>query len=196
MKASFSRGVEQGHADSSYRGVPSNASLFFGEIIPPEGGETMFADATAAYRALDPASKQQIEGLHAMHSRETLRLWGLRQNPERHKYIDSQAAEFPGVRQPLVRVHPATGAKSLYVCPAVISHIEGLGATESAALSDTLIAHITQPRFVYSHHWHKGDPVAWDNRAVLRTASLFDHTRYQRLMYRTTIAGNAPALAD
>jgi alpha-ketoglutarate-dependent taurine dioxygenase len=196
MKASFSRGVEQWHADSSYRAVPSDASLFYGEIVPPEGGETMFADATAAYRALDPALKQRIESLYAMHSLETLRLWGLRQNPERHKNIDSQAAEFPAVRQPLVRVHPATGAKSLYVCPAVISHIEGLDAQESAELIDTLIAHITQPRFVYSHHWHKGDLVMWDNRAVLHTASLFDHTRYQRLMYRTTVAGNAPALAD
>jgi alpha-ketoglutarate-dependent taurine dioxygenase len=196
MKASFSRGVEQWHADSSYRSVPSDASLFYGEIVPPEGGETMFADATAAYRSLDPALKQRIEGLQAMHSLETLRLWGLRQNPERHKDIDSQAAEFPAVRQPLVRVHPATGAKSLYVCPAVISHIEGLEAAESAELIDTLIAHITQPRFVYSHHWHKGDLVMWDNRAVLHTASLFDHTRYQRLMYRTTVAGNAPALAD
>jgi taurine dioxygenase len=196
MKASFSRGVEQWHADSSYRAVPSDASLFYGEIVPPEGGETMFADATAAYRSLDPALKQRIEGLHAMHSLETLRLWGLRQNPERHKDIDSQAAEFPAVRQPLVRVHPATGAKSLYVCPAVISHVEGLDAAESAALIDTLIAHITQPRFVYSHHWHKGDLVMWDNRAVLHTASLFDHTRYQRLMYRTTVAGNAPGLAD
>jgi len=196
MKASFSRGVEQWHADSSYRTVPSDASLFYGEIVPPEGGETMFADATAAYRSLDPALKQRIEGLQAMHSLETLRLWGLRQNPERHKDIDSQVAEFPAVRQPLVRVHPATGAKSLYVCPAVISHIEGLDAAESAALIDTLIAHITQPRFVYSHHWHKGDLVMWDNRAVLHTASLFDHTRYQRLMYRTTVAGNAPALAD
>jgi alpha-ketoglutarate-dependent taurine dioxygenase len=196
MKASFSRGVEQWHADSSYRAVPSDASLFYGEIVPPEGGETMFADATAAYRSLDPALKQRIEGLQAMHSLETLRLWGLRQNPERHKDIDSQVAEFPAVRQPLVRVHPATGAKSLYVCPAVISHIEGLEAAESAELIDTLIAHITQRRFVYSHHWHKGDLVMWDNRAVLHTASLFDHTRYQRLMYRTTVAGNAPALQD
>ncbi|MDB5404743.1 MAG: hypothetical protein JWQ55_6761 [Rhodopila sp.] len=195
MKASFSRGVEQWHADSSYRSVPSDASLFYGEIVPPEGGETMFADATAAYRSLDSVMKRQIEGLQAMHSLETLRLWGQRHNPERTGDIGSQAVEFPAVRQPLVRVHPATGAKSLYVCPAVISHIEGLDAAASSALIEALIAHIAQPRFVYSHRWHKGDLVMWDNRAVLHTASLFDHTRFQRLMYRTTVAGNAPALA-
>jgi alpha-ketoglutarate-dependent taurine dioxygenase len=195
MKASFSRGVEQWHADSSYRSLPSDASLFYGEIVPPEGGDTLFADATAAYRSLDAALKQRIEGLHAVHSLETLRQWGLRQNPGRSEDIDSQAAEFPPVRQPLVRIHPVTGARSLYICPAVISHIEGMDAQAGAALMDTLIAHITQPRFVYRHRWHKGDLVMWDNRAVLHTASLFDHTRYQRLMYRTTVAGNAPALS-
>jgi taurine dioxygenase len=95
-----------------------------------------------------------------------------------------------------VRTHPVTGSKSLYLCPAVISHIEGMDNAESAALLEALIAHATQPRFVYSHRWHKGDLVMWDNRAVLHTASLFDHTRYQRLMYRTTVAGNAPGLSE
>ncbi|MDR3538836.1 MAG: TauD/TfdA family dioxygenase [Acetobacteraceae bacterium] len=196
MKASFSRGVEQWHADSSYREVPSDASLFYGEVVPPEGGDTLFCDATAAYRALDAATRQRIDGLHAIHSLETLRLWGLRHNPDRSGAVDRQATEFPPVRQPLVRVHPATGAKSLYVCPAVISHIEGMAPDESAALLDMLIAHATHPRFVYRHCWQQGDLVMWDNRAVLHTASLFDHARYQRLMYRTTVAGNAPALAD
>ena len=195
MKASFSRGVEQWHADSSFRETPSDASLFYGEIVPAEGAETMFADVTAAYRSLDPALKARINGLHAVHSLETLHRWGQRQNPDRAPLPSDQAIGFPPVRQPLVRVHPATGAKSLYVCPAVISHIEGMDEREGAALIETLTAHATQPRFVYSHHWQQGDLVMWDNRAVLHTASLFDHTRYQRLMYRTTIAGNAPALA-
>jgi len=195
MKASFNRGVEQWHADSSYRAVPSDASFFYGEIVPPEGAETMFADATAAYRTLDPAMKQRIEGLVAVHSLETLRLWGQRHNPDRKQNIPSQVAAFPPERQPLVRVHPVTGSKSLYVCPAVISHIEGMDQAESEALLETLITHATQPRYVYSHRWRKGDLVMWDNRAVLHTASLFDHTRYQRLMYRTTVAGNAPLLS-
>ncbi len=195
MKASFSRGVEQWHADSSYRETASDASLFYGEIVPPEGGDTLFADATAAYRTLDPALKRRIEGLRGVHSLEMLRAWGQRQNPDRTQDVRSQAAEFPSVSQPLARVHPATGAKSLYVCPAVISHVEGLEPDEGAALIETLVAHVTQPRFVYAHRWQQGDLVMWDNRAVLHTASLFDHTKYQRLMYRTTVAGNAPGLA-
>jgi alpha-ketoglutarate-dependent taurine dioxygenase len=194
-QASFSRGVEQWHADSSYRLVPSDASLFYGEIVPSEGADTLFADATAAYRSLDGAMKQRIDGLVAVHSLETLRLWGQRHYPDRKQNVDNQAAAFPPVQQPLVRPHPVTGAKSLYLCPAVISHIEGIDAAESAALIETLIAHVTQPRYVYTHRWHKGDLVMWDNRAVLHTTSLFDHTRFQRLMYRTTVAGNAPGLA-
>ena len=195
VKASFSRGVEQWHGDSLYRAVPSDASLFYGEIVPPEGGETMFADATAAYRSLEPDLKQKIAELRAVHSLETLRQWGLRHNPDRNQKTDDLSEKFPPVSQPLVRIHPATGSKSLYVCPAVISHIEGLDPKASSELIDTLIAHITQPRFVYSHRWRQGDLVMWDNRAVLHTASLFDHTRYQRLMYRTTVAGKAPALS-
>jgi taurine dioxygenase len=196
MKASFNRGVEQWHGDSSYREIPSDASLFYAEIVPDEGGDTMFADATAAWRTLEPALRRRIEGLYGVHSLETLRQWGLRHNPERDRNVDDQAAAYPPVRQPLVRVHPATGAKSLYVCPAVISHIEGLDPDESAALIEMLITHVTQKRYVYTHRWRKGDLVIWDNRAVLHTASLFDHTRYQRLMYRTTVAGNAPALTN
>jgi alpha-ketoglutarate-dependent taurine dioxygenase len=196
MKASFNRGVEQWHADSSYREVPSDASLFYAEIVPDEGGDTMFADATTAWRTLEPAMQRQVEGLYAVHSLETLRQWGQLHNPDRAPGTDNQAAEYPPVRQHLVRRHPVTGAKSLYVCPAVISHIEGLSKDESAALIERLIMHVTQARFVYGHRWRKGDLVMWDNRAVLHTASLFDHTKYQRLIYRTTLAGNAPGLAD
>jgi taurine dioxygenase len=195
MKASFSRGVEQWHADSSYRETPSDASLFYGEIVPEEGGDTLFADATAAWRALDPALRQRVEGLWAVHSLDTLRAWGQRHNPDRPGQPTAQTQAFPPVRQPLVRVHPVTGAKSLYVCPAVISHVEGMAPAESEALVATLIAHVTQPKFVYTHRWRRGDLVMWDNRAVLHTASLFDHTRHQRLMYRTTVAGNALGLS-
>jgi len=196
MKASFNRGVEQWHGDSSYREIPSDASLFYAEIVPDEGGDTLFADATAAWRTLDPEVRRRVDGLYGVHSLETLRQWGLRHNPERGRNVDDQAAEFPPVRQPLVRTHPATGSKSLYVCPAVIGHIEGLDPDASAALIDALIVHVTQKRFVYTHRWRKGDLVMWDNRAVLHTASLFDHVRYQRLMYRTTVAGNSPMLTN
>ncbi len=189
MKASFARGVEQWHGDSSYRAVPSDASLFYGEIVPPEGGETMFADATAAYDTLDPATQERIEGLQAVHSLQTLKAWQQRHNPERAPLSEAKKAAWPAATHPLVRRHPVTGKKSLYLCPAVISHVEGLDEAEGRALVDALMAHTAQPGFVYSHRWRRGDLVMWDNRAVLHTASLFDHTRYERLLFRTTVAG-------
>jgi alpha-ketoglutarate-dependent taurine dioxygenase len=195
MKASFSRGVEQWHADSSYREIPSDASLFYGEFVPDDGGETLFADATAAWRTLDTAVQTRIESLRAVHSLETLRQWNQSHNPDRSTDTQEQVARFPPVAQPLVRTHPATGAKSLYVCPAVISRVDGMEPAEGADLIKQLIRHASQPRYVYRHRWHRGDLVIWDNRAVLHTASLFDHMKYQRLMYRTTLAGNAPLLA-
>lgn len=193
ITANFARGVEQWHADSSYRVTSSDASLFYGEEVPPEGGETMFADATGAWDALDPATRQRIEGLRAVHSLETLYDWNRRHTPSRAPLSEEKRALWPPVSHPLVRTHPVTGAKSLYLCPAVISHIEGMDAAEGAALIEELTAHATAPRFVYSHRWRHGDLVIWDNRAVLHTASLFDHTRYQRLMFRTTLAGGALA---
>ena len=198
MKASFNRGVEQWHGDSSYREVPSDASLFHARDRSARGRRYVVRQMPpAAWRTLDPVVRRRVEGLYAVHSLETLRQWGLRCTiPSASTGVDRQSAEYPPMRQPLVRTHPVTGAKSLYVCPAVISHIEGMDSDASAKLIETLTMHATQSRFVYCHHWHEGDLVMWDNRAVLHTASLFDHTRYQRLMYRTTIAGGAPALAD
>ncbi len=96
----------------------------------------------------------RVENLRAVHSLETLSQWDRRNNPDRPTETRDQVAKFPPVAQPLVRTHPATGAKSLYVCPAVISHIEGMDPTEGAALIEQLIRHASQPRFVYSHRWH------------------------------------------
>ena len=109
IKASFARGVEQWHADSSFRAMPSAASLFYGETVPPEGGDTLFADATAAYATLPPAVQQDIDALETVHSLDTLNEWGRRHNPHRAPLTEQQKADFPPVRQKLVRTHPATG---------------------------------------------------------------------------------------
>jgi alpha-ketoglutarate-dependent taurine dioxygenase len=189
MKASFARGIEQWHADSSYRAVPSAASLFYGEIVPPEGGDTLFADATAAYATLPLDQRAAIDGLETVHALDTLSEWGRRHNPHRPPLTEQQKADFPPVRHRLVRTHPVTGERSLFLCPAVIREVVGMEASKGLGLIDDLMAHTVQPHLVYRHLWRPGDLVIWDNRAVLHTASLFDHTRYQRLLYRTTVAG-------
>lgn len=191
ITANFARGVEQWHADSSFREVPSTASLFYGAICPPEGGETWFLDAVSAYETLPEALKARIEGLKAVHCLFTLTEWNRRHTPDRAPMDEARRKLWPPVAHPLVRTHPVTGRQSLFLCPAVISHIEGMSIEDSRDLIETLMEHAGQERFVYRHAWREGDLVIWDNRCTLHTASLFDHERYQRLMFCTTVAGTA-----
>ena len=189
LKANFARGIEQWHADSSYREIPSAASLFYGVICPPEGAETWFIDAAGAYAGLPEQTKASIDGLRTVHSLATLAEWGRRHNPDRPPLTEEQTRKWPPVSQPLVRTHPVSGVKSLFLCPAVISHVEGLDAEASRVLIDGLMAHASQEKYIYRHQWRAGDLVIWDNRCLLHTATLFDHEKYQRLMHRTTVAG-------
>ncbi len=190
-KANFATGVEQWHADSSFRAIPSLASLFYGAICPPEGGETWFLDAVTAYAELPAALKAKIDGRMGVHDLATLSEFNRRHTPDRPGISEETRRRFPPQPQPLVTTHPVTSEKSLFLCPAVISHIEGMSAEASAALIAEVMEHATQERYVYRHQWRAGDLVIWDNRATLHTASLFDHTKYVRLMLRTTVAGTA-----
>lgn len=185
--AAFSIGVEQWHADSSYRPKLSVGSLFYAEIVPPEGGDTLFCDTVSAWRDLPEETRARVEGLIAVHDFEYLDRWLGLINPHRRPYTDQKRRDFPPQQKPLVRSHPVTGVKSLLLCPAVISHIEGMPPAEGRCILDALTAFATQDRYVYRHRWRTGDLVIWDNRCVLHTASTFDHTKYTRLMRRTTI---------
>jgi len=191
ITANFAKGVEQWHADSSYREIPSTASLFYGALCPPEGGETWFLDAAAAYAELPAALKAEIEGRRGVHCLYHLSEWNRRHTPDRPPMSEATRKRWPPVAHPLVRTHPVSGVKSLFICPAVISHIEGMTPEASVALIEAVMQHASQDRYVYRHQWQDGDLVIWDNRCTLHTASLFDHTRYTRLMFRTTVAGEA-----
>jgi taurine dioxygenase len=193
--AAFSIGVEQWHSDSSYRPSPSIASLFYAEIVPPSGGDTLFADAVTAYANLPSAAKTRIDGLCAVHDYEYFDRWLGVINEGRPPYSDEKRRKFPPHRQPIVRTHPVTGVKSLLLCPAVISGIEGLAPSESRLLLDALTAFATQDRYVYRHRWTRGDLVIWDNLCTLHTATSFDHTRHTRLMRRTTVTSYVDTVA-
>ena len=183
---------EEWHTDRSYMTLPSLGSLFYAVEAPPEGAATRFASAYAAYDALPAETKMRIDGLRAVHDMATLDVHLRTQDPTRPPLTDAQRREVPPVSHPLVRTHPVTGRKSLFICPEVISEVEGLPMDEGRELLLSLTTHASQPRFVYTHEWQNGDLVVWDNRCTLHTATSYDTDKYRRVMWRTTIEGDAP----
>jgi alpha-ketoglutarate-dependent 2,4-dichlorophenoxyacetate dioxygenase len=176
------------HSDSSFRPVPAKYSLLSARILPSWGGNTDFADMRAAYDALDPRSKAEIEDLvceHSLiHSRQAIGFTDL--SPE-------EMAAFRPVRQLLVRTHPVTGRRSLFLA-AHAGAIEGRTVPEARMFLHDLTEHATQPEFVYSHAWRPGDLVMWDNRQTMHRARRFDDRNEIRDMRRTTLAGDAPTI--
>ncbi len=188
----FNLGNRLWHSDSSFRAIPAKYSLLSGRVIPPagSGGNTEFADMRAAYDALDAATKAEIEDLVCEHSLIHSRgLMGFTELSAEEKLA------FRPVRQRLVRVHPVTGRKSLYLS----SHagtILGWPVPEARSLLRDLTEHATQRQFVYSHPWRPLDLVMWDNRQTMHRATRFDDLKHVRDVRRTTVAGDTPTVAQ
>ncbi len=175
------------HTDNSFRKPSGRYTLLAARILPPEGGETEFADTRAAYDALEPAMKARIETLAVEHTLARSRI--LSGTPE---IAEAERAHLPPTVQPLVGVHPNSGRKSLLLgSPA--SRIIGWPEAEGRALLDTLEAFATAPRFVYVHHWRPGDVVMWDNRATLHRGLRYDLSVRRDLRRTTTLAANIEA---
>jgi alpha-ketoglutarate-dependent 2,4-dichlorophenoxyacetate dioxygenase len=172
------------HSDSSFKPVPSLCSLLTGRIVPPEGGATEFASGRAAYPSLPEALRRCAEHAVVVHDFS----WS-RDQVRPGFFTAEERAVYPPVRHRLVRANPANGRRALFL-GAHASHVEGLPVDEGRALLRTLLDHVTQPEFTYRHEWQAGDLVIWDNRCVLHRATPFDTDRHQRLMQRTTIAGD------
>ena len=176
------------HTDSSFKRVPGKISFLSAHELPPAGGETEFADLRAAYDALAAATKERIEDLVAEHS-----VFHSRALLGYTDFTDEQRVAFPPVPQRLVRVHPGSGRKTLYLA-AHASHIIGWPVEQGRALLKELTEFSTQPRFVYQHHWLLNDLVIWDNRCTLHRARPYDDMGYRRDMRRTTVEDIAPTL--
>jgi taurine dioxygenase len=185
------------HTDQSYRRPPPDISLFLAVLpVRKDQGQTLFADGAAAYDALPPALKAQIESLEGLHA----------QSGTGRTYAAARAGETPRPlpphkapqRQPVVRIHPVTGRRALYLCEyGQMDWADGpfIGMQpgpdgDGAALLHRLMAHLTQPAFVYVHHWEPGDLLVWDNRCLVHAASWFDAETEARIMWRTTVSGN------
>ena len=181
----FNLGNMLWHSDSSFRAVPAKYSLLSARVVNPSGGNTEFADMRSAYDALDPATKALVEDLVCEHS-----LMYSRGSLGLSDYTEDERRMFAPVRQRLVRTHPATGRKSLYLS----SHagaIVGMPMAEARILLRDLTEHATQPAFVYVHRWRPWDLVVWDNRRTMHRVRRYDEAQ-PRDMRRTTVAGDAP----
>jgi alpha-ketoglutarate-dependent 2,4-dichlorophenoxyacetate dioxygenase len=180
----FNLGNQLWHSDSSFRAIPAKFSLLSGRIVVDAGGNTEFADMRAAYDALDDRTKAEIEDLVCEHSliysRGTLGFTEL---------SDEEKQMFKPVRQRLVRTHPVTGRKSLYLS-SHIGTIIGWPMPEARAFIRDLTEHAVQSRFTYSHKWKQYDLVMWDNRTTMHRVRRFDETKV-RDMRRTTVAGDS-----
>jgi len=179
------------HSDISYVEKPSLGSLLHAQELPSEGGDTLFADQHAAYEALPDDLKARIANLRAEHSYlckyEELRA----RSPWRPKLTQEQVDQVKPVVHPVVRTHPETGRKALFVSEHFTTRIVDLPEDESRALLVELFAHSVRPEFVYRHVWQPHDMVFWDNRSVVHLAAgTPDHLR--RKLYRTTIEGDTP----
>ena len=177
------------HSDSSFRPIPAKYSLLSARVVNPKGGDTEFADMRAAYDALDEDSKAEIETLVCEHS-----LMYSRGSLGFVDFSDEEKRLFKPVRQRLVRTHPVTGRKSLYLS----SHagaIIGKPTPEARILLNDLKEHATQPRFVYAHKWKVNDLVIWDNRQTMHRGRRYDESQ-PRDVRRTTVAGDAATVAQ
>ena len=179
------------HSDLSYLPTPSLGSMLLAQELPAEGGDTLFANQHRAWDALPVALKTAVEGRRAEH-------WYLckyaelqRRNPWRPDLTPEQIAAVPPVAQPMVRTHPETGRKALFVSEHFTTRVLDIPEDESRQLLAELFAHSTRPEFVYRHRWQPGDMVFWDNRSLMHLAAgTPDHLR--RRLDRTTIEGDAP----
>jgi len=185
----FGLGNRLWHSDSSFKVIPAKYSILHARSVPSKGGNTEFAYMVAAYDALDAETKAEVEGLVCEHSQIFSR-----QQLGFTDFTDEERARFAPVRQTLVRTHPVTKRKSLYLS----SHaggIVGWPVPEARFFLRDLVEHATQRQFVYAHSWRVGDLVMWDNRQTMHRARPFPANE-PRDMRRTTLMGDAPTVAQ
>jgi taurine dioxygenase len=185
------------HTDLSWAALPSRCSLLYAREVPVLNGmplgDTLFASAAAAYDALDPAMKQRLAGLKARHRYgDRYKTMSETGRSERAPLTEVQKRATPDVVHPVVRTHPISGRKSLYVNEGFTVAIEGMAEAESRALLAEFFQHVTRPEFIYRHRWRKGDLLMWDNCTAQHKAVADYALPLRRLMHRTTVKGGVP----
>ncbi len=194
------------HSDLSYKAMPSMLSALYAIEVPVKDGvvlgNTSFSSTTAAYDALSDEKKRRLQGLRNVHSYVYYRSKNIQAQKEEqargervvqeHVLTPEHLAQVPDTEMPVVRTHPVTGRKGLFVNEAHTSHIAGVSKAESDALMKEICQHVIRPEFQYEHRWQKGDLLMWDNVAVQHKANFNYRLPLRRLMHRTTVRGTAP----
>jgi len=186
----FNLGNQLWHSDSSFKATPALYSMLHARLIPPEGGETEFADMRAAWDALPQRLKDEVKDLVTEHS-----LLFSRGKLGFADYTDQERQDFAPVQQRLVRWHPGSGRHSIYLS-SHIGTILGWPTPEAMALIRWLEEFATQRPFVYTHHWRQHDLVIWDNRSTMHRARPYADKTFARDMRRVTLTDVAPTLAQ
>lgn len=186
-------GGRRWHTDMSYNDLPPLGSLLYGLEVPPEGGNTKFANMYSAYEALPESTRQRVATLRGIHDyRRHYKQANEKSGGKRAQLTEKQVASLNPAVHPIVRTHPETERKALYVDEGHTIGIEGMDDDEAGPLLAELCAHCIRPEFVYSHEWRQYDVVFWDNRCVLHQAQPYDQEKYVRHMHRTTVKGDRP----
>jgi alpha-ketoglutarate-dependent taurine dioxygenase len=176
------------HTDHSNHPSPPKATLLFPVSLPHTGGDTQYVNMHLAYDDLPTAMKERIDGLKAVH------VYLSKYSPRELRPLSDESSRLvppPGVH-PLVRTHPETGSKALYLNPVRIESIEGMGDHEALDLVATLMTHAVRSKYEYRHRWHSGDMVIWDNRSVMHKANPDYDMNERRYLYRLMLKGEPP----
>ncbi len=180
------------HSDLSYMQKPSMGSLLLCHEMPDVGGDTMWANLYLAYDTLSDTLKKFLGSVKAVHDYSHAYDTYFAHLKERPPLTAEQRSRTPPVEHPLVRTHPVTGRKALYVNPGFTTGIVDMPREESQPILDFLFRHSTRPEFIYRHKWKVHDLVFWDNRCAMHYALADYDFSVRRHMHRTTIAGDAP----
>lgn len=181
------KGTLAWHTDGSWRRVTGQATLLYAIEVPRVGGETEFCDMYGAYDALDEAMKTRLEGVRAVHSLDFSRTRRHGEDP----MTEVQRREVPPVEHPVVRTHPETGRKCIFLGDHAET-IEGLDYAEGRRMVEEINALAVRPERTYRHRWRPGDLVVWDNRCLMHRSTPYDTAAERRVMRRCTILGEVP----
>ena len=176
------------HTDETFLDRPPMGTLLHAQVIPPVGGDTCFASMTAAYQSLSPAMKRYVEDLTAEHGLSRIAELKQRAGHATGAEVAEAIANDQRRTHPVVRQHPETGARTLYVNPTYTRWLNGVPENEGDAVLRLLLTHATQERFVYRHRWQAGDLLMWDNRCTMHIA-LADFDGHRR-MHRVSVLGD------